>query len=442
MINLYPHQKQALAQTEGKNRVAYYLDMGLGKTFVGSEKAVSFRNKVLVVCQHSKIQDWIDHFTQNYPLTVFDLTKKPQLAEYVDVIGQCVGVINYDLIFRRPRLKSLVNFTLILDESSVIQNETRKRSKFVLALQPDNVVLLSGTPTGGKYERLWSQCNLLGWPISKDLYWKQYIDTEWVEQDGFNRKIVIGYKNVDRLKQKLAQHGAVFMKDSDAGIVLPDQHDPTLMWTALHPLYWKFLKKRVVTVDLQNLVEFQDDSDFFGTDVTPRKELIGDTTLTCRLYARQLCGMYNAARYEAFRDLVESTEDRLIVFYNFTGEYERCRKIVEGLKRPVSWINGQGEDLTAYEHQQDSVTFVQYQAGSMGKNLQKANKTIYFSLPESSELFEQSKKRTHRINQTRPCFYYILISPHSVEEDIYTNLQMRRDYTDELFRAYQATAEA
>ena len=33
----------------------------------------------------------------------------------------------------------------------------------------------------------------------------------------------------------------------------------------------------------------------------------------------------------------------------------------------------------------------------MGLNLQKSNKIIYFSLPLSSELFEQSKKRTHKI---------------------------------------------
>lgn len=38
MINLFPHQQQALDETTGKHRVAYYLDMGLGKTFVGSEK--------------------------------------------------------------------------------------------------------------------------------------------------------------------------------------------------------------------------------------------------------------------------------------------------------------------------------------------------------------------------------------------------------------------
>lgn len=433
MIQLFPHQQRALDLTAGKDRVAYYLDMGLGKTFVGSEKMMEYdRPRNLVICQKSKVGDWIKHFQTNYPgLPVTDFTQKGS------VLSDGVTVINYDLTFRRPILKGLTNFTLMLDESSMVQNETAKRSKFTLALHPDNVILLSGTPTGGKYEQLWSQCQLLGWNISKDLYWKQYIETEWVEIDGFFRQVVTGYKNVDRLKKKLAEHGAVFMKDSDAGIILPQQNKPDFVWTPVPSEYWKFLKKRIITVDLNNLGEFHDESDFYGTDVTPRRELVGDTPLTRRLYARQLCGLYNKARYEALSDLINSTDDRLIVFYNFTGEFERGRKIVESMNRPVSWINGQGEDLTAYEFQRDSVTFVQYQAGARGKNLQKANKTIYFSLPESSELFEQSKKRTHRMEQTRPCFYWILMCPHSVEEDIYGNLLMRKDYNDELFTAYE-----
>ena len=72
------------------------------------------------------------------------------------------GVINYELTFRRKILKTLSGFTLMLDESSLIQNENAKRSKFILGLNPDNVILLSGTPTGGKYEKLWSQCRKSG----------------------------------------------------------------------------------------------------------------------------------------------------------------------------------------------------------------------------------------------------------------------------------------
>lgn len=44
-MRLFPHQQKALDMTAGKNRVAYYLDMGLGKTFVGGEKANSYPEK-------------------------------------------------------------------------------------------------------------------------------------------------------------------------------------------------------------------------------------------------------------------------------------------------------------------------------------------------------------------------------------------------------------
>ena len=143
--------------------------------------------------------------------------------------------------------------------------------------------------------------------------------------------------------------------------------------------------------------------------------------------------MYSQAKLEAFRELIQSTNDRVIVFYNFTAEMAEMQNILWDLNRPVSWVNGDKKDLEAYENAEDSVTLIQYQAGAMGLNLQKANKMIYFSLPERSDLFEQSKKRTHRIGQDKPCFYYIMMCAGSVEEQIYQTLLERRDWTDELF---------
>ena len=443
-MNLFPHQQKALDLTAAHNRCAYYLDMGLGKTFVGSEKLMALQNRInIVVCQHSKIQDWIEHFKTHYSdVAVVDMTVKGAVQPVMEWgYGMpVIGVINYELTFRRKILKSLTGFTLMLDESSLIQNETAKRSKFILGLKPENVILLSGTPTGGKYEKLWSQCRLLGWNISKDLFWKQYVATEWVEDDGFWRQRITGYKNVDRLKKKLADYGAVFMTTDEAGIVLPDKMPPIQVKTAPSPLYHKFLKKGIVSIDTGNLQEFELDSDFWGSNEHVERELIGDTSLTRRLYARQLCGLYNPARYEAFKDLVNSTDDRLIVFYNFTEERERMARIVRGLNRPISIQAGDMKDLTAYEYKTDSVTFVQFQAGARGGNFQKANKIIYFSLPEGWELWEQSQKRTHRMGQERPCFYYLLICPGTVEEDILATLNLRKDYNDELFRKYEPQA--
>lgn len=413
---LYPYQAAQLDASRGFNRVAYYHDMGLGKTFTGAEKAVSYGLPILLVCQKSKIDDWISHFRQYYGLTPFNLTLKRQYEEFFDTIGLFVGVINYDLIFRREELRSLKNFTLVLDESSCIQNETAKRSKFILKMQPQNVVLLSGTPTAGKYEKLWSQLHLLGWGISKKLYYQQYVEMEWIEDQGSGFRIphVTGYKNVDRLKAKLAAHGAFFLKTEDV-LTLPKQVFIPIE-TAPASCYSRFMKDSYMEID--------------------GREYIGDTLLAKRTYARMMCGHLNPDRVAAFRDLVDSTEDRLIVFYNFTDELQAMIHALMNVERPISIVNGREKDLTAYEESADSITFVQYQAGAMGLNLQKANKIIYFSLTDRSELYEQSKKRIHRIGQETTCFYYQLLCPGTIEEDILATLQMRKDYTDELFKAY------
>lgn len=374
----------------------------------------------LVICQKSKIQDWLDHFNTYYDWTVCDLTNTKEFELFLFFIKvpdnldhPVVAIINYDLIFRRKELLQLKHFTLMLDESSVIQHDTTKRSSFILKLNPDNVILLSGTPTGGKYENLVSQLNLLGWKISEDLFWNQYVDWQWADTDeGYWRKKINGYKNVERLKRKMREKGCHFLK-TDEVFDLPDQIHQSIK-IDITTEYKKFRKDSIVIVD--------------GV------ELVGDTSLTERLYKRQLCGQYNPNKLEAFEDLLESTEDRLIVFYNFNAELDLLKHICGLQNREMSIINGQIKDLYAYENINDSVTLIQYQAGSMGLNLQKANKIVYFTPTESSELFEQSKKRIHRIGQNRPCFYYYLTCKNSIEESIYGTLAMRKDYTDELYR--------
>ena len=66
-MKLYQHQQEALNHTKGKNRVAYFHDMGLGKTFTGAEKMMQIGNRVnLVICQKSKILDWCEHLYTHY----------------------------------------------------------------------------------------------------------------------------------------------------------------------------------------------------------------------------------------------------------------------------------------------------------------------------------------------------------------------------------------
>ncbi len=416
-MKLYKHQEEALELISDYNRCAIYYDMGLGKTYIGSEKMHKLNGKVnLIVCQKSKINDWYEHMFLNYPeYLVSDLSRK---SEYEDFIGTwsieegyIVGVINYDLIWRRPELLHIKYDTIMLDESSLIKDEDAKRTRAILRMRSKNVILLSGSICGGKYEQLYSQMKLLGWKISKTEWWNRYI-LYHMQDFGFGIpfKQVDGYKNTNEMLREMHEHGCIFKK-TDEVIDLPAQNDiPVTIPTSKY--YKKFAKSGVVNID--------------GED------LVADTSLTELLHLRQLAGAYSEEKLKAFEDILESTDDRVVVFYNFNEEWHRLGAITDKLKRPSGVVNGQFKHQDVLDKYDNAVLFVQYQAGAMGLNLQKANKIIYFSPTLSSDLYEQSRKRIHRIGQERTCFYYQLTC--GIEKNIYETLAERRDFTDALFR--------
>ncbi|HDL0575833.1 TPA: ATP-dependent helicase [Staphylococcus aureus] len=409
-IKLYAHQQKALDMTEQHNKVAYYLDMGLGKTFVGSEKLWELNTPYnLVVCQKSKITDWYQHFkdyySDDYEIIIFDKQRIENIKP------NSILIINYEKAIARPELKKLKKFTLLLDESQYIKNPKSKRTKLIVnELNPDNIILLSGTPIDGKYEELITQIHLLGWKIKESMFLSHYTNRQWDENE--MKYKIIGYKNIDRLKKKLRQYGCVFMKTEEV-FDLPTQTNIFLKPKKTKE-YDEFIKEGIVTL-----------SD---------RKLIAETASVGNMNARLLCTAFNQNKLVMLKELIESTEDRLIIFYQYNLEKEAIENIVDELSKPISYINGEIVDKKSYENCKNSVTLVQYQSGSFGHNLQKANKIIFFGLPNRVSYFEQSKKRTHRIGRERPCFYYYMLTLGTYEWKNYQTLVDGKDYNDELFK--------
>ena len=417
-LQLLDYQERILNDTKNMSKVAYYLDMGLGKTFVGSEKSISIGNDIIiVVCQKSKLQEWIDHYNEYYSdeYNIFNVAKKVNRKKFNSYNGKKVAIVNYDMVYKITEFNNIQNLTLVLDESSLIKNYKAIRTRYicdVLSKKATGLILLSGSPCGGRYEELYTQIKLLGWNKTKKYFYDNYTDYIIRTFSHIQFKEIIRYKNIDLFKQELKKLGCIFMK-TDEVINLPCK---TFIEQKINNTlnYTKFNKSKIVNVE--NI------------------ELVGDTPLTEMLYKRQLASMYNRNKVKALYDLINSTDEKLIVFYNFNYELKIIKKICDELDKCTSEVNGTKRDLFAYENVENSVTAIQYQSGAMGLNLQLANKIIYFSLPLSSELFEQSKKRIHRIKQKKPCYYYVLLTKNSIDEKIYKTLKTRNDYTLELFK--------
>lgn len=405
-----------LQQTQSYNKVAYYLDMGLGKTYTGSVKATSFKKPILIICPKSLIAQWIEHFNNvhdNY--CAYNLSNKKQLQAFInDKQDLKMGVINYESAWRKPELLKLKGFTLILDESQAISNPTSKQTKGIVKLKFENLILLSGTPcSNGRWDKLYTQLKLLGLHMNKRSYEDRYCNFFDMEKAGIKFRVLSKtnpYKNVDELKRVMYDLGCRFMR-TDEVIDLPQQR---FIDVPIKPSkdYKTFVKDGYVDCG--------------------EYEYISSSPTTDMLYQRQLCN--SAEKLDMVKTLLESTEDRVIIFYNFNCELVLLQQLVSKLKRPLSFVNGSEKNLNCYNNNNDSVTLVQYQSGSSGVNLQKANKIIYYSPPIKSDFFEQSKKRIHRIGQDSKCTYWKLVTTNTIEQKIYNTLDLKRDYTDELFR--------
>ena len=122
-----------------------------------------------------------------------------------------------------------------------------------------------------------------------------------------------------------------------------------------------------------------------------------------------------------------------MVFYNFKTELDLLEQVLCQRERPYSVVNGDSHDLKAFSANTDGIVLVQYQAGAMGLNLQAATICVYYTPPLASSLFEQSKKRIHRVGQHEACTYYELVSVGTIEEQVYQTLAEQQDYTEKLF---------
>lgn len=413
---LYPHQVEVLGKLYKHNKCAMFLEMGTGKTITGAIKATSYHKPVLIVCPKSVIPQWIECFKEwckDY--CTYNLTNKKQLQSFMDDKADLkMGCINYESAWRKSELLKLKGFTLILDESQAISNPTSKQTKGITKLKFDNLVLLSGTPcSNARYDKLYTQLKLLGLNMNKRSYEDRYCNFFDMEKAGVRFRVLSKknpYKNVDELKSTMYDLGCVFMK-TDEVIELPQQR---FIDVPIKPskYYKTFVKDGYVDCG--------------------EYEYISSSPTTDMLYQRQLCN--STEKLDMVKTLLESTDDRVIIFYNFNCELELLQQIVSKLKRPLSFVNGSEKNLNCYNNNSDSVTLVQYQSGSSGVNLQKANKMIYYSPPIKSDFFEQSKKRIHRIGQDHKCVYYKLVTTNSIEQKIYNTLDLKRDFTEELFK--------
>ncbi len=441
-----PHQSAIVdwVKEKGFSRVLLEWEMGTGKTLAGKLIADHWNDETkLVICPKSLVNMWVDFLSSNTEEPVTDLTTdKYRKAPQSPLSGWYV--INYDLLSRRPYVKGddyhrsiFKNSTLILDESSYIKYpETERTGVVVDGIAPDvnHICMLSGTPCGGHYELMFTHLQLLGRRTNKYAFLEAFTNRYDIVVNGKKRRLINKsnpYKMdniVNILLPDMNSRGRNVLKAKDC-ISLPEITNMTIS-VDKPQTYSQFIKNNTICIDRKNLKPTTENGT--GTRTFNR-----DSIMATRQALRQLASSYNENKLDAVRDIIEGTDERIVIFYNFQEDYEKILDICTKAGRPVAAMNGSRKDLAspgnAYETQDNSICLVQWQSGGYGLNLQKARIGVFFSLTESYELFSQACGRIYRKGQEKPVVYVSLITKGSIDEKIKRSLDKREDYSDEKF---------
>lgn len=156
-------------------------------------------------------------------------------------------------------------------------------------------------------------------------------------------------------------------------------------------------------------------------------------------YLRQIC--FTKDKEQWLSDFIEGLGDKCLIFYNYieTGdaiESLAYKVLPKGAK--VWRIDGKNHIIPTEDMMGDrDIVLAQWQSGSEGLNLQFVNVLVIAEMTYSYSTHYQAKGRIARIGQTRPMFYYLLLSSGTIEENILGCIQTKKDFSEETWMLSQ-----
>ena len=88
--------------------------------------------------------------------------------------------------------------------------------------------------------------------------------------------------------------------------------------------------------------------------------------------------------------------------------------------------------MEEWKNANGAVIGVQIQAGAEGVDMTKSSHAIYFSIPHSLAMYNQSKARLYRPGQTRPVSFCHLIAKGTIDEALYKSLLRKEDVIESI----------
>lgn len=439
-LPLYPYQQEGMLHLAFTGRALLADEMGLGKTvqaIAGSELLDRLRTieKVLVISPASLKSEWqeqIDKFSNRQALIIqgmrkrrYQLYERPAfyyLANYEQML--------YDKDYINTELKPDL---IILDEAQRIKNWQTKTAAAIKQLQSPYAFVLTGTPLENRIDEIYSIAQFLDPGLFGPLF---RFNREFHKLD--DRGLAVGYKNLDRLHERLRPIMLRRRKDDVEG-ELPERSLKNYFVPLNRKQEEQYLEHERVVAQLAHLAKRR-----------PLKKEERDQLMRALACMRMACDtpyiLDQTIRLspkldeleKLLEELLSDPNCKIIVF----SEWERMltlladRLVQSGID--YAWHTGsvtqkrRREEINRFKNDPDCRLFLATDSAATGLNLQVARVVVNLDLPWNPAKLEQRIARAWRKHQKHPVAVLNLVSEHTIEHRMLDVLRHKTGLADEV----------
>ena len=448
---LYRYQEEGVLHLTFGQRALLADDMGLGKTIQAIAAASLLKQlrdirHILIVTPASLKHQWsreIQRFT-SLSVQIIEGNQIGRRQLYQDL--RFFNIINYELMRYDQKEITRRKFDLvILDEAQRIKNWRTKTATSVKRLRSPYAFVLTGTPLENRLDELFSVLQFIDPTILGPL-WRfnqRYYEVNRRPSGSYK---VLGYKNLDELRHRIAPYVLRRLKDQ-VQLDLLERIDSNFFVEMTEPQRAAYGEYEHKVAKLMSLARRR--------PLTPEEHQI---LLGCLVKMRLICNALALHDPEIKEHDREKTSPKLRELREILSEeiagngrkaiiFSQWAKMLS-LTEPVlkklglGWVKLTGDVPSKkrgrlieqfFEDPKCSI-FLSTDAGGVGLNLQAASMVINLDLPWNPAVLEQRIARAHRHRQLSTVNVVNLVAKDTIEERMLDTLAAKRAVFDAAFK--------
>jgi SNF2 family DNA or RNA helicase len=445
----YAHQLDALEASWDKENFAYFMEMGTGKSKVLLDNAAVLYDKglingLLLIAPKGVYKNWYDseipthlpdHIEKKVVLwkTSDKSKKQQQILNTMFETGTDfhILIMNVESFSKGDGIKFAQKFLMChkamiaIDESTTIKTPTSNRTKSILSLRELAKYrrILTGSPVTKSPLDLFSQCQFLDpWLLNHQSYYTfkaRYAVTRKIEVQGRRVEIVVGYRNLAELSEKIKPFSKRILKEDCLDLPAKSFIKHTVELTKEQKKVYEQMKKEAIA--------FLDGK--MQSTATIMTQLMRLHQITCGHFTADDGTIKDlpCSRLTELMSILENVEGKAIIWSHYTHDVERIINKIKEVYGDDSVVDYYG----ATDSDQRSINIKKFQTddkcrffvgtthtGGYGITLTAGSTMIYFSNGYDLEKRQQSEARIDRIGQTKKMTYIDIISQDTIDERI------------------------